>query len=369
MKSRLNHRPNALRIGVFAIGGLLLLLAAVVTVFGSHLFARTEVAVMHFSSSVHGLQVGSPVVFRGVRLGRVVSLGIVHDAGSGAFSVPVRAEIDRSLIQDPQGHAAADHKGLALAALVARGLRAQLASQSLLTGQMFIDLDLPNIAPANGMVAGTGQTVTATVIAPIGADGAVVIPTKPSSIDGFIAQLQGLDLRGLVAELSAAAASTKQLIGSPQLQKAIEDLAGATRTLQSLGNTLERRVGPLADAAQATLGDTRRAASNAAEAGNAATRAAERVGSAADQLGAAAGRVNGLLAPESPLLQRVQNAADELARSAVALRQATADDGALVQNMDRALQDVSRASRTVRELADLLQREPEALLRGRANAP
>jgi paraquat-inducible protein B len=366
MKSRLNHRPNALRIGVFAIGGLLLLLAAVVTVFGSHLFARTEVAVMHFSSSVHGLQVGSPVVFRGVRLGRVVSLGIVHDAGSGAFSVPVRAEIDRSLIQDPQGHAAADHKGLALAALVARGLRAQLASQSLLTGQMFIDLDLPNIAPANGMVAGTGQTVTATVIAPIGADGAVVIPTKPSSIDGFIAQLQGLDLRGLVAELSAAAASTKQLIGSPQLQKAIEDLAGATRTLQSLGNTLERRVGPLADSAQATLSDTRRAASSA---GVAATRAAERVGSAADQLGAAAGRVNGLLAPESPLLQRVQTAADELARSAVALRQATADDGALVQNMDRALQDVSRASRTVRELADLLQREPEALLRGRANAP
>jgi paraquat-inducible protein B len=175
-----------------------------------------------------------------------------------------------------------------------------------------------------------------------------------------------LDLRGLLAELSAAASSAKQLMGSPQLQKAIEDLGNATRTLQSLGSTLEKRVGPLADAAQATLGDTRRAAGNA---GEAATRAAERVGSAADKLGAAAGRVNGLLAPESPLLQRVQSAADELARSAVALRQATADDGALVQNMDRALQDVSRASRTVRELADLLQREPEALLRGRAHPP
>ncbi len=360
MNRRLNNRPNALRIGIFAIGGLILLMAAVVTVFGSSFFSRTEVAVMHFSSSVHGLQVGSPVVFRGVRLGRVVSLGVVHDAGTGAFSVPVRAEIDRSLIQDPQGRPTADHKGLALAALVARGLRAQLASQSLLTGQMFIDLDLPNVTPTNGLVAGTEKAAT------IGADGAVVIPTKPSSIDGFIAQLQGLDLRGLVAELSAAAASTKQLVGSPQLQKAIEDLAGATRTLQSLGSTLEKRVGPLADAAQATLGDTRRAAGNA---GDAATRAAERVGSAADKLGAAAGRVNGLLAPESPLLQRVQSAADELARSAVALRQATADDGALVQNMDRALQDVSRASRTVRELADLLQREPEALLRGRANPP
>jgi paraquat-inducible protein B len=359
----MNRRPNALRIGVFAIGGLILLMAAVVTVFGSSLFSRTEVAVMHFSSSVHGLQVGSPVVFRGVRLGRVVALGVVHDAGTGAFSVPVRAEIDRSLIQDPQGRPTADHKGLALAALVARGLHAQLASQSLLTGQMFIDLDLPNVAPSSTALASADKT---TGLATIGADGAVVIPTKASSIDGFIAQLQGLDLRGVVAELSAAAASTKQLMGSPQLQKAIEDLGSATRTLQSLGSTLEKRVGPLADAAQATLGDTRRAAGNA---GDAATRAAERVGTAADKLGAAAGRVNGLLAPESPLLQRVQSAADELARSAVALRQATADDGALVQNMDRALQDVSRASRTVRELADLLQREPEALLRGRANPP
>jgi paraquat-inducible protein B len=145
------------------------------------------------------------------------------------------------------------------------------------------------------------------------------------------------------------------LMGSPQLQKAIEELGGAARTLQTLGATLERRVGPLADATQTALGDARRAA--------------DKVGGAADRLGAAAGRVDDLLAPNSPLLARVQTAADELARSAVALRQASAEDGPLVQNMDRALQDVSRASRAVRDLADLLERQPEALLRGRVNAP
>ena len=181
-----------------------------------------------------------------------------------------------------------------------------------------------------------------------------------------MAQMQGLDLRGLVADISAAAVSARQLLGSPQLQKVVDELGAAARTLQSLGVSLERRVGPLADATQATLTDARRAAGSAAVA---AERAADKVGGAADRMGLAAGRVDDLLAPNSPLLVRVQSAADELARSAVALRQASAEDGPLVQNMDRALQDVSRASRAVRDLADLLERQPEALLRGRVNAP
>ena len=350
----MNTRPNALRIGLFAIGGLALLAAALVAVFGGKLFARTELAVMQFGGSVHGLQVGSPVVFRGVRLGRVVGVGVVFDARSGAFSVPVRAEIDRNLIKDPQGRSAAGQDDLALVHLVSRGLRAQLATQSLLTGQLFIDLDLPATAPLPALVAARS------------ADGLVLIPTKPSSLDGLMAQLQGLDLRGMVADISAAAVSARQLVSSPQLQNAVAELGAAARTLQTLGNSLERRVGPLADATQAALADTRRAASSA---GTAAERAADKVAGAAERLGLAAGRVDDLLAPNSPLLVRVQSAADELARSAVALRQASAEDGPLVQNMDRALQDVSRASRAVRDLADLLERQPEALLRGRANAP
>jgi paraquat-inducible protein B len=354
----MNKRPNALRLGLFAIGGLLLLMAAIVAVFGSGLLARTEPAVMYFNGSVHGLQVGSPVVFRGVRLGRVVALGVVHDANTGVFSVPVRAEIDRSLIQDPMGQPAAGHSGLSLAQLVARGLRAQLANQSLLTGQMFIDLDLPQ----DGSAPAAMPTSTVVAAVPRTADGVVQIPTRASSLQGLMAQLQGLDLRGMVAEISTAAASARQLAGSPQLLKTVDELAAAARGLQTLGQSLERRVGPLADAAQATLGDTRRTV-------GAATVAVDKVGVAAERVGGAAGRVDGLLAADSPLLTQVQRAADELARSAVALRQATAEDGPAAQNLERTLQDVSRASRAVRDLADMLERQPEALLRGRSNAP
>jgi paraquat-inducible protein B len=357
-----NKRPNALRIGLFAIGGLALLVAAIVAVFGSGLFARTEQAVMYFSGSVNGLQVGSPVVFRGVRLGRVVRLGVVHDASTGVFSVPVRAEIDRRLILDPMGQPADGHSGLSLSNLVARGLRAELATQSLLTGQMFIDLDLPGASAP----AAAPAVAAAAVVVQRTADGAVQIPTRPSSLQGLMAQLQSVNLVGMANEISGAAASARQLASSPQLLKTVDELAAAARTLQTLGQTLERRVGPLADAAQATLGDTRRVVGAA---GVAVDKVGDKLGSAAERVGSAAGRVDGLLAADSPLLVQVQRAADELARSASALRQATAEDGPAAQSLERTLGDVSRASRAVRDLADMLERQPEALLRGRANAP
>ena len=90
-------RPNAARIGLFALGGLALLIAAVVVVFGGRLFAATEQAVMHFRGSVYGLQAGSPVVFRGVRLGSVRSVGVVYT--QGRFAVPVEVELDPAQIR------------------------------------------------------------------------------------------------------------------------------------------------------------------------------------------------------------------------------------------------------------------------------
>ena len=139
-------RPNAARIGLFALGGLALLIAAVVVVFGGRLFAATEQAVMHFRGSVYGLQVGSPVVFRGVRLGSVRSVGVVY--AQGRFAVPVEVELDPAQI-GTLGASAASDAALSLSTLLEQGLTGQLATHSLLTGQLYIDLDLrPGLVPA-----------------------------------------------------------------------------------------------------------------------------------------------------------------------------------------------------------------------------
>ena len=73
---------------------VVLLIAAVVVVFGGRLFAATEQAVMYFRGSVYGLQAGSPVVFRGVRLGSVRSVGVVFAQGRFAVVASCRGRPD-----------------------------------------------------------------------------------------------------------------------------------------------------------------------------------------------------------------------------------------------------------------------------------
>jgi paraquat-inducible protein B len=337
-------RPNAARIGVFAIGGLALLIAAVAVVFGGRLFAQTERVVMHFSGSVYGLQAGSPVVFRGVRLGSIKSIGVVHE--NGRFAVPVVAELDRDRIRNLHGDSAAGDPAVALAALVQRGLTAQLATQSLLTGQLYVDLDL---RPG-------GHAAARSV------DGMVEIPTALTRFQSLQDQLDRVDLNKMAQDVTATLAAARGLVAGPELKRTLAELAQASASLARLAATLERRAAPLADAAQATLG----------QAGQASVRvgtAAERVTAAADRVGSAAAHADALLAPGSPLLASVQKAADELGRSAAALREATTGESATVQDLQRAMADVSRAARAVRELADLLEQQPQALIRGRQAVP
>ena len=345
-----SSRVSATRVGLFTIGGLVLLAAVIISVFGARVFANTERAVMYFQGSVFGLQKGAGVVFRGVRIGSVRSIGVVRMPQAGEFEIPVEAVIDLGLIGDEGG--STDAAPLTLTELVAGGLTARLAQQSMLTGQLYIDLDLR-----------PGGQVISTHAARVGI---LEIPTTSStSLSTVMRQLAALDLSKLVMDLSATAASVRELAGSPQLRQSLDNMVLATAALGRLGGTLERRVGPLAEAAQGTLGEIR---SVSAQAGQ----AVGRVGVAADRMAGAAGRIEATLAADSPLLGSMQRTADELTRSAQALQRLTADDSVTQQSLNsvqQTLSDVSRASRAVRELAEVLERQPDALIRGRSAPP
>lgn len=350
-----NAHPT--RIGLFVLAALSLLVAAVVVVSGGGLFSQRERAVAYFEGSVYGLQLGAPVVFRGVRLGSVVGIGVVYQGQPGRYAIPVQIEVERGRIAGVNGSEA----GVSVADLVTQGLTAQLATQSLLTGLLYVDLDLrpastaarPGRAPAPGAMP--------------------EIPTVATTIQALQKQLQNLDLAQLLSDVSAVAASARQLSGDRQLRQALQDsltqAAGAGADLRRLVARLDQRLGPLADAAQGTLGATRRTAEQWGGAVDGMNGAIDRVGRAADSVNGTMGRFDRLAEAAQPALNSVQRAADDLARTAAALRNATADDSGLMQQFERAAQDMARASRAVRDLADLLERQPEALIRGRAVTP
>ena len=359
----MNRRSQALRLGSFVVGGLALLVLAIAFVLGGGLFTRSERVLMRFSSSVQGLQVGSPVLFRGVRIGSVVAMELAREAREGLPVVHVQADIERDALLALQSGPATS--GSLVPPLVQRGLAARLATQSLLTGQLYVALDLR--APAAGAAASTQA-----VAAGAGTAGLAEIPTQRSALETVQAQFEGVDVGALVAELRGVAAAARQFVDGAPLKQTLEEVGRLAADMRRLTARLDRRVEPLADSAQQTLAEARRAAGGVGGAVEQFAGAAQRVGGAADRVGAAAQRVEALAAADAPLAQAaeaVRRSAGELGQTAAALRGSVGGDAALVQNLDRATQDVARAARAVRQLADLLEQHPESLIRGRPAVP
>ncbi|HEY1610302.1 MAG TPA: MlaD family protein [Paraburkholderia sp.] len=111
--------------------------------------------VMNFNQSLRGLSVGAQVDFRGITLGQVTDIGIQYDPKAHNFTMPVTMNLYPERLSrhvrgqplpaegTPQGHDM-------LQGLVARGLRGQLRTGNLLTGQLYIALDMfPKAAPAH----------------------------------------------------------------------------------------------------------------------------------------------------------------------------------------------------------------------------
>lgn len=359
-------RPNALRIGLFALLGLLLLAAAIVAVVGLQMFKPGERVLMRFSGSVYGLQVGAPVVFRGVRLGTVRELSLTQQGGQ--FSVPVVAELDRQQLVALAGPASSGNTGNAagspLRLLLQQGLSAQLATQSLLTGQLYVDLDLrPGVKSAFPVRSD----------APPRSDGAVEVPTSLTRFQSLQEQLDRVDVDRISKDLAATLAAARNLVAGPEVKQVMTELTQASNALAQLAKSLNTRVPALADSARSTLqraGDASTRVGGAADRlGTSVAGAADRVGQASDRLGAAAGRAETLLAPGSALVGSVQGAAEELQRSAAALREATSAEGSTTLGLQRAMADVARAARAVRELAEQIEQQPQSLIRGREANP
>lgn len=336
--SRPSRASRPVLIGAFVLGAIVLIVAAVLATADGRLFARKDAVVMHFRGSIFGLQVGAPVVFRGVRLGSVTSIGLRYDAGQDRFSIPVVAELDPELI-DQVGAGGERRDGLRLETLVERGLRAQLQMQSLLTGQLYVDLDFRADKEASRLGVRSGM---------------IEIPTVTTAIQDIKNQVDGMDLRRMVDDLSSIAASVRRTVDSPRIDATLAQVEQAATRLNRLAAQFDQRGGPLLDEAGRTLKDTRRSMAD--------------MSAAAARVGAAASSADALLRPDAPLMRSLGRGADELARTAAALREtaeAAGPDSALQQSLEQTLDDLSRAARSLRALSDTLERQPRSLLTGR----
>src|SRR5438046_1006678 len=141
----MSKKANPASIGLFVVVGLTLGIAALV-IFGSKgLFHPQQKDILYFNASLKGLNPGAPVKFRGVTIGKVAEVLIRHNQASDDFSMPVIIKIDKKLAQSKSDEQLEIGSEARLNLLIEQGFRGGLDAESLVTGVLYIALDiLPN---------------------------------------------------------------------------------------------------------------------------------------------------------------------------------------------------------------------------------
>ena len=138
----MKKEPNKKRIAMFIILGFIVLAAILLKIVADKLLPdNRNLAVMYFSESIKGLSVGSPVVYEGVQVGRVVKIEIMTNPQTMEFSIPVYAKFAEDNNINSMTFKQATRREL-LYALIKKGLRARLTNQNMLTGQLMIELQM-----------------------------------------------------------------------------------------------------------------------------------------------------------------------------------------------------------------------------------
>src|SRR5262245_801433 len=135
-------RANPKLIGGFVIGAVALAVVGAIAFGGGKFLSPKATAVLFFrQSSLGGLDVGSPVTFRGVKIGSVTSLTLKYDADQKTLQIPVHIEIELDKVEVVSGHQDIKNFEARTQSLIERGLRGQLVVQSFVTGQASVDFN------------------------------------------------------------------------------------------------------------------------------------------------------------------------------------------------------------------------------------
>ena len=335
-------QANRMMIGGFVVVAVLLMAASLV-VFGSgRFFKKTNDYVLFFDGSIKGLSVGAPVLFQGVQIGSVksITLRLVPEKARTEIPVIIEVEPDRFEVAGIEGHkivTTLPERRENAQKLIDMGLRGVLTLQSFITGQLMIELDFYPNTPAN--------------LKNISED-YPEIPTIPSTTERLAQTLQNLDLEGLEKNLKNTLAGVDRFVNNPDLAAGVRALKDTLEELRQVVKNVGGKIDPLADNLDGTIRDARKLVNNVDR----------QVDPLANNM---KNTVNdfGQLARDADA--RLGSLTGSLDKTLSAARGVMSEDAPLIVELEKTLREISDAARSFRQLADTLERHPEALIQGK----
>jgi paraquat-inducible protein B len=332
----MSRKANPTLIGAFVLGALALAIVATLLLAGGSWFGERRQHVLYFEGAAQGLQVGAPVVFLGVKVGTVKQIQLGLDAQSRRFVVPVMIEVQPQVVRTRGGENVDLRDRATIRQLVERGLRGRLRLQSLLTGQLYVDLDFHPEKPA--VFAALDPELSE-------------IPTIRTAVQELTTRLEGFPMDKFLNDVAAISGAVSKLMSAQATQDLPQRLDVTLRHLQSLAARFDAQGGPI-------LNDVR---SNLAEMHKALLAAQ----AALAKLDTAADRVADLAKSDSRMVAGMTQASEELAKAAAAVRSLSEQESPTTQNLNAALKEIARAADALRLLAETLEQQPDAIWRGK----
>ena len=269
---------------------------------------RRVPAVSFFTEPVTALTVGAAVVFQGVRIGQVLGHELEYDPATRRPHVRVRYEIEPDRITGLPINAQPQDRAPVAAELVRQGLRARLASANLLTGQQQISLDFVTDAPPAELRL---------------LDGMLLLPSAPGqfnsildAVNRVLVKVEDIPFRQIGENLNSTIAGVDTLVRSPELRDSLASLDATLKAAQEFVTRLDAAAIPA-------------------------------------------------IRSLTPMLNNLQGTVTQANRLIGSVQRGYGDESQFRRDLDRMLEQFNATARSLRSLVDTLNRNPEALIRGR----
>lgn len=332
----MSRKASPTVIGAFVLAGVGLLVIGVLVFGGRELFQEKQKFVTYFEGSVQGLRVGSNVLFRGVRVGYVTDIDVITDESMLNYQIPVTFEIlpeSVTLISGGKAFGSPTTTSSRLDDMIRAGLRTRLDVESFVTGQLVVDMDMHPDTKA--VFRGQNPPYPEIPSIPSG------IQQVMQRVEAFLSNVQQkVPLDQVVEDLLGAIRGIDRLVNSP-------DLAASLAGINKLVNARETQDLPAAlNGAMTEL--------------QAATRDARALIGNVDR------RLDPALEKAVPLMEQLGATLKEGEAVLALARGQLASNPETAAQLAAALRELERSARSIRVLVDSLEREPEALIRGKS---
>lgn len=318
----MSKQANKTLIGGFVVGAVAILVVAVAVFASLDFLKKRQKYIIYFESSVYGLNVGAPVVFRGVEVGQVTDVYMQFEAKHMTIRTPVLIEIGGSRIeildeknQEKIVNLYREKPKILIADLIKKGLRAQLGMQSIVTGKLMVTLDFfPKKSPRFVDVLHQYPE----------------IPTVPTTVQMLQESLRELPIQRITKALLSTLENMQRFTNSQEMKESIQKLNSLLGNVDNLISHLDQKVDPLASDMAATAAEAR---------------------STLAQTRKAIASAQGALENASGLLAGVKDEAEGLPK--------------MQYEFTAAMREFANAASSFRVFIDYLERHPEMLLRGK----